>query len=142
MSTTREKLHILVEQVPADKVERVLTLLQSRLDPPPPESELPRYEELMRERWKQVGDRIGLDVDQLPKNGSMSGGVSGDRVEVTKDWVSGDARHRLSSLGVQGHEIILLERMTASEGAGLRYEVLVFTAEAQGLAEVHLRLSD
>jgi len=140
MSTARDDLHALVERVPANKVERVLTLLQRTLDPPPPDSELPRYKELMRQRWKQVGDRVGLDVDQLPENGSMSGGVSRDRVEVTRDWVTGDACHRLSSLDAQGRESILLERMTAGEGAGLRYEVRVFTAEFEGRAEVNVRL--
>jgi hypothetical protein len=93
-------------------------------------------DQLMRQHWRRVGDRIGLDVDQLPKNGGMSGGWSGSRVELTKDWESADARHRLSKLDVQGHEIILLERMTTGEGSELRYEVRVFTGESEGRAEV------
>ena len=92
--------------------------------------------QLIRQHWRQVGDRIGLDVDQLPKNGGISGGWSGNRVELTKDWESDDARHRLSKLDVQGLEIILLERMTAGEGSELRYEVRVFTEESEGRAEV------
>jgi hypothetical protein len=126
MSTTKEELHALVERVPADKAERVLELLKRTLDPPAPKSDelrVPGHDEpmnqVMRQHWRQVGDRIGLDVDQLPKNGGMSGGWSGNRVELTKDWESEDARHRLSKLDVQGHEIILLERMTAGEGSEL-----------------------
>jgi hypothetical protein len=140
MSTTKEELHTLVEQVPADKVERVLKLLKRALDLPATESaEVGVHEpmrQLMRQHWKQVGDRIGLDVDQLPKNGGMSGGVSGNQVKLTKDWESEDARHRLSKLDVHGHEIILLERMTAGENSEFRYEVRVFTEESEGRAEL------
>jgi hypothetical protein len=93
-------------------------------------------DQLMRQHWRQVGDRIGLDVDQLPKSGGISGGWSGNRVELTQDWESDDARHRLSKLDVQGLEIILLERMTAGEGSELRYEVRVFTEESEGRTEV------
>jgi hypothetical protein len=90
----------------------------------------------MRHHWRQVGDRIGLDVDRLPQNGAMSGGVSGDRVELTKDWESEDARHWLSRLDVQGHEVIILERMAGNDSE-LRYEVRIFSEESEGRAEVN-----
>jgi len=142
MSTTKEQLHTLVDQVPADRAERALKLLRRMLHAPPENDELriPGSDEpmrqLMRQHWRRVGDRIGLDVDRLPKNGSMSGGLSGDRVELTKDWESEDARHRLSKLDVQGHEIILLEQMTTGNGSELRYEVRVFTKGSEGRAEL------
>jgi hypothetical protein len=62
----------------------------------------------------------------------------GDRVELTKDWESEDVRHRLSQIDVQGHDVILLERMETAEGAELRYEVRVFTDQSEGRAEVSL----
>ena len=31
--------------------------------------------DLIRRHWKQVGERVGLDLDELPKNGGMSCGV-------------------------------------------------------------------
>lgn len=141
MSTTKEELHTLVDQVPADKAERAIKLLRHILHASADKDELPvpgsdePMRELMRQPWKRVGDRIGMDVDLLPKNGGMSGGVSGDRVEITKDWQSEDARHRLSKLDVQEHEIILLERMAGNDSE-LRYEVRVFTKESEGRAGV------
>ena len=143
MSTTKEELRTLVDQVPADKTERALKFLRHLLHAPPESEELrvpgqdKAMRQLMRQHWRQVGDRIGLDVDRLPKNGGMSGGVSGDRVELTKDWESEDARHRLSKLNVQGHEVIILERMAGNEPE-LRYEVRIFTEESEGRAEVNV----
>jgi hypothetical protein len=139
MSTTKEHLHKLVDQVPADKAERALRLLRHVLHSTPENDELrvPGSDEpmrrLMRQHWGRVGDRVGLEVDRLPKNGGMSGGVSGDRVELTKDWESDDVRHRLSKLYVQGHEIIHLERIARNDSE-LRYEVRVFTEESEGRA--------
>lgn len=147
MSTTKQELHTLVDQFSAEKADRVLRLLTCAVDHSQPESEEPEpnepdsgreHMELMRRHLRQVGDRVGLNVDRLPQNGYCSGGISGGRVELQKDWESEDARHRLSKLYVQGHEIILMERMTASEGSGLRYEVRVFTDEAEDRAEVSL----
>lgn len=136
MGTTKEELHTLVEQVPADKAGHVLELIRDTLDPPVRRRDNP-MEQLIRRHWRRVAARTGLDVDQLPKNGSMSGAViSGHHVEVTKDWVSEDVRHRLTKLEVQGHEIIILERMMADEGSGLRYEVRVFTGASEERAEV------
>jgi hypothetical protein len=89
-------------------------------------------------RFRQIGQRLGLDVDQLPQNGYYSGGAVGDGIELTKDWESGDARHRLSQIDVQGHDIILLERMESVEGTELRYEVRVFTDQSEGRAQVNL----
>jgi hypothetical protein len=86
---------------------------------------------VLRRHLRQVGDRIGLDVDRLPQNGNCFGGESEGVVELTKDWESEDARHRLSKLNVLGHEIILLERMAAGAGSELRYEVRVFTEESE-----------
>jgi len=64
----------------------------------------------------------------------MSGGVSGDRVELTKDWESEDARHRLSKLDVQGHEVIILERMAGSDpNFGMKSE---FSRKNQRVAPV------
>jgi hypothetical protein len=145
MSTTKEQLRALVDQVPADKAERALKLLQHMLHAAPESDELrvpgsdDAVRQLMRQHWRRVGDRIGLDVDRLPKNGGISGGVSGDRVELTKDWESDDARHRLSRLDVQGHEIIVLERM-ACDDSELRYEVRIFTEESEGRAGVSVGL--
>jgi hypothetical protein len=145
MSTTKEKeeLRTLVDQLPADKTERALKFLRRILHAPPENNEplVSRQDEpmpqLMRRHWRQVGDRIGLDVDRLPENGGMSGGVSGDRVELTKDWESGDARHRLSKLDVQGHEVIILERMAGNDSE-LRYEVRIFTEKSEARAEVNV----
>jgi hypothetical protein len=141
MSTAKEQLHTLVDQVPEDKAERALKLLRHILQAAPDNHELQEpgsdeaMRQLMRRHWRRVGDRTGLDVDRLPKNGAMSGGVSGDRVELTKDWEPGDARHRLSKLDVQGHEIILLERMARNDSE-LRSEVRVFTEASEGRAAV------
>ena len=131
MSTTKEQLRALVDQVPADKAERALKLLQHMLHAAPESDELrvpgsdDAVRQLMRQHWRRVGDRIGLDVDRLPQNGYCSGGESEAGVELTKDWESEDARHRLSKLNVQGHEVILLERMTTGAGSELLYEVRV-----------------
>jgi hypothetical protein len=78
-----------------------------------------------------------LDVDLLLKNGGKSGAVSGDRVELTKDRESDDARHRLSKLDVQGHEVIIPERMAGNDSE-LRYEARIFTEESEGRAEVNI----
>jgi len=143
MSTTKEELRTLVDQIPADKTERALKFLRHLLHAQPESEELPvsgqddPMRQLMRQHWRQVGDRIGLDVDRLPRNGGMSGGVSGDRVELTKDWESEDARHRLSKLDVQGHEVIILERMAGSDPE-LRYEVRIFTEESEGRAQLNV----
>ena len=143
MSTTKEELRTLVDQVPADKTERALRFLRHLLHAPPESEESSvlgqddPMRQLMRQHWRQVGNRIGLDVDRLPKNGSMSGGMSGDRVELTKDWESEDARHRLSKLNVQGHEVIILERMAVNDPE-LRYEIRIFTEESKGRAEVNV----
>jgi hypothetical protein len=138
MSTTREQLHTLLDQIPPDKADRALKLLQGILHTAPEnDGSDDEMRQLMRQHWKRVGDRIGLDVDLLPENGGWSGGMCGDRLELTKDWESGDARHRLSKLDVQGHEIILLERMSHHDSA-LRYDVRVFTEKSEGRAEVSI----
>ena len=41
-------------------------------------------------------------------------------------------------MDVQDHDIIVLERMAAVDGAELRYEVRAFTDRSEGRAEVHL----
>lgn len=146
MSTTKEELHKLVEQLSAEKAERVLKLLTCTVDhthtiaePEPDEPDSGReHIEMLRLHLRQVGDRIGLDVDRLPQNGYCSGGTSEAGVELTKDWESEDARHRLSKLNVQGHEIILLERMTAGAGSELLYEVRVLTGESERRAELRI----
>jgi hypothetical protein len=79
-----------------------------------------------------------LDVEKLPQNLGWTGGVVGDRVQLTKDWVSEDARHRLSQIDLRGQYIILLERLETVEGTKLRYEVRVFTDQSEGRAEVNL----
>ena len=96
------------------------------------------FDELMRRHFRELCQRIGLNADQLPQNGYCSGGVSGDRIELTKDWLSEDARHRLSKIDVQGHEIVVLERMQAVTDAGLQYAVRVLTDKSEGRAEVRL----
>jgi hypothetical protein len=143
MSSTKEELRTLADQVPADKAERALKFLRHLLHAEPENDEVlisrqdDPMRQLMRQHWRHVGDRIGLDVDRLPKNGGMSGGVSGDRVELTKDWESEDARHRLSKLDVRGNEVIILERM-AGDDSQLRYEVQIFTKESEARAEVNV----
>jgi hypothetical protein len=146
MSTTKEELHTLVEQLSAEKAERVLKLLTCTVDhthtidePEPDEPDSGReHIEVMRRHLRQVGERIGLDVDRLPQNGYCSGGESEGGVELTKDWESEDARHRLSKLNVQGHEIVLLERMTAGAGSELLYEVRVLTEQSERRAELRI----
>ena len=143
MSSTKEELRRLADQVPADKTERALKFLRHLLHAEPENDEVllsgqdDPMRQLMHQHWRRVGDRIGLDVDRLPKNGGMSGGVSGDRVELTKDWESEDVRHRLSKLDVQGNEVIILEQMAGNDSE-LRYEVQIFTEESEARAEVNL----
>lgn len=146
MNTAKEELHKLVEQFSPEKAERVLRLFMCTVDhsekidesePEEPDSGR-EHVEALRRQLRQVGDRIGLDVDRLPQNGYCSGSESEDGVELTKDWKSEDARHRLSKLAVQGHEIILLERMTAGTGCELLYEVRVFTEESECRAELRV----
>jgi len=148
MRTTKEELHKLVEQFSAEKAECVLKLLMCTVDHTQriaePEADEPdsgrEHIEVLRRDLRQVGERIGLDVNRLPQNGYYSGGESEGGVELTKDWESEDARHRLSKLNVQGHAIILLERMTAGAGSELLYEVRVFTEESERRAELSVPL--
>ena len=65
--------------------------------------------------------------------------MAGDRVELVKDWESEDTRHRLSKLDVQGHEVIILERM-AGDDHELRYEVRIITKDSEGRAEVNVAI--
>ena len=137
MSTTKEELHKLVELLSAENAERVLNLLKSTADHTPPKTDEADYgRDWFRRHLRQIGDRIGLDVDRLPQNGGCSGGESEGKIELTKDWESEDARHRLSQLHAFGREIILLERITENAGRELRYEVRVFTEESEGRAEL------
>jgi hypothetical protein len=150
MSTIREELHALVDRLPQETEGRALKALRHMVECPPPEpgevdSTSPRVvppfealDELVRRRFRQIGQRLGLDVDQLPQNGYCSSGVAGDRVELTKNGESEATRHRLSQIDVQGHDIILLERTEIVEGTELRYEVRVFTDQSEGRAEVNL----
>jgi len=143
MRTVKEKLRALVEQVPPEKEERALQALRHIVDCPPATDDATGsadFDELMRRHLKEAAHRVGLDVNQLPQNGGWSGGVIGDRVEFTKDWVSEDARHRLSKLDVKGNDVILLERIAIGEGAELRYEVRVFAEPGDGRAEVNIRV--
>jgi hypothetical protein len=141
VGTVREELHALVERVASQNEQRALETLRHIVDCPPPERDENNsvdLAELLRRHFREVCQRLGLNADQLPQNGYCSGGVSGDRVELTKDWESEDARHRLSKIDVQGHDIIVLERMKAVGDAELRYEVRVFTDKSEGRAEVHI----
>ena len=145
VTTVQEELHALLNRIPEDKAEYALNLLRHMLHAPPESDETPISGQndpmtgLMRRHWKQVSDRIGVDVDQMPKNGSMSGGVVEGRVELIKDWDSEDARHRLSKLDLQGHEIIIQERMAAND-SGLRYEVQIFTEASEVRAALNVPL--
>jgi hypothetical protein len=154
MSTVKEELHVLVDRLPPASEKRALKIRRHIVDCPSSDhalrcrteneiqpssfGELSSFDELMRRRFRQIGHRLGLDVDQLPQNGYCSGGVVGDRVELTKDWESEDARHRLSQIDVQGHDIIVFERMETVDGTELRYEIRVFTDQSEGRAEVNL----
>jgi hypothetical protein len=141
VSTIREELPALVERIAPENEQQALKTLRHIVDCLPPErneNNSVNFDELMRSHFKQVCQRLGWDVEQLPQNGSWTGGLVGDRVELTKDWKSEDARHRLSKMDVQGHDIIVLERMAAVGGAELRYEVRVFTDKLEGRAEVCL----
>ena len=139
-SPTKEELHSLVAQVDANKAEYVLGLLRAVTKPPGPlgaggDADC-EYKEKIRQHLNRACDRVGLDVERLPQNGACSAGIIGEFVEVDKDWVSKDARHRLRKMYVQGHEVIVLERMTVVDGAELRYEVRVLREESEGRAEV------
>jgi hypothetical protein len=141
MSTIREGLHVLVDRLPPEKEERALKNLRHMVDCLPPQREetnSANFDELLRRHFRQIGQRIGLDVEKLPQNLGWTGGVVGDRVQLTKDWVSEDARHRLSQIDLRGQYIILLERLETVEGTKLRYEVRVFTDQPEGRAEVNL----
>ena len=143
MSTIRQELHALVERVPPEREERVLKALRHIVDcqiPERDETSSVNFDELMHRHMKKVGQRLGLDVDQLPHNGGWTGGISGDRVEFTKDWETEDARHRLSKIDMQGHDIVLLERMETVGNTDLRYQVRVLTDKSEGRAEVNLPL--
>jgi hypothetical protein len=143
MSTIREELHVLVERVPPEKEERALKTLRHMVDCPPPQREdtnSVNFDELLRRHFRQISQRIGLDVEKLPQNLGWTGGVVGDRVQLTKDWLSEDARHRLSQIDLRGQYIILLERMEIVEGTKLRYEVRVFTDQSEGRAEVDIAI--
>ena len=150
MSTIKEELHGLVDRLPQEWEERALRHLRHMVDCPAPERDTTNpvnstnpvnFDEVIGNHWRQVGQRLGIDVDQLPKNGGWSGGISGGRVELTKDWVSEDARHRLSQIDLRGQYIILLERMETVEGTKLRYEVRVFTDQSEGRAEVDVAVA-
>lgn len=127
-----------VPRVQADKAEYVLGLLRAVTEPPRLRGDDAEreYERELRQHFKRVCDRVGLDMGRLPQSGFCSSGISGEEVEVDKDWVSGDARHRLRKMYVQGHEIILLERMNVADGSELRYQVGIFSGESEGPAEV------
>lgn len=143
MSTTREELRALMERVPADREESALRLLQHIVDLPlrePRDARPGMGEDPFRLHWRRVGERMGVDVDQLPKNGGWSGSQTGGRIEVTKDWMSEGARYRLSKFEVEGHRIIVQERIQIAGGAKLQYEVQVFSDESEGHAEVNLAL--
>jgi hypothetical protein len=105
-SPTKEELHTLVDEVHADKAEYVLGLLKAVTKPPGP----PRpngdaereYKEQIRQHLDRACNRVGLDVERLPQNGTCGAGINGELVEVDKDWVSEGARHRLRKIYVQG----------------------------------------
>lgn len=139
-SPTKEELHALVERVDADRAEYVLTLMNA-VTKPPGLAQLVgdakrEHREKIRQHLDRVCERAGLDPDRLPQNGACSWGAIGDRVEVDKDWVSEDARHRLRNLYLDGREVIVLERITVVAGSEVRYEVRVLAEESEGRAEV------
>jgi len=70
MSTTKQQLHTLVEQVPADKEDLALKVLRQMLRAWPENDVQQRPDLTTRWNWcarrlRRVGERrIGLDVDQ------------------------------------------------------------------------------
>jgi hypothetical protein len=70
MSTTKDELHLLVERLPPGKEELALKALRHMVECPPPESdevESTSINELLGRHLRQIGQRLGLNVDQLPQ---------------------------------------------------------------------------